>query len=293
LIELPGSKELLRFVLPPIVGAFIGFFTNVLAIKMLFRPLREIRIANIRVPFTPGILPKQRKKLAQEIGKMVERELLTESVLRERLLNDEIKAMLQSKVAQLTNAILSRVNGEDEMFNKAYSFITTRLLTYLRKPEVHVILVMHGRRLFNTFQQKLTSLQRILLQAGQYDKVIEEKMGDIVSDIVDSVETALQSEENKNKIALALQNNIGDKSAIDAYITNMTIDFADRQIGAFLAALDVKRIVQERIDSLEMERVEQIILSVTANQFKWIDIFGALLGALIGIVQVLFAQFFS
>ncbi|MDR0302848.1 MAG: DUF445 family protein, partial [Treponema sp.] len=50
---------------PPIAGAIIGFVTNVVAIRMLFRPLKEIRFLGARLPFTPGILPKQRQKLAQ------------------------------------------------------------------------------------------------------------------------------------------------------------------------------------------------------------------------------------
>jgi uncharacterized membrane protein YheB (UPF0754 family) len=45
--------------------------------------------------------------------------------------------------------------------------------------------------------------------------------------------------------------------------------------------------VAERIDSLEMIRVERIILDVMANQLKWIDIFGAVLGFAIGLSQSL------
>ncbi|MDR1636833.1 MAG: DUF445 family protein, partial [Treponema sp.] len=65
------------WLVPPLAGAFIGFLTNVLAIRMLFRPLKELRIFGIRLPFTPGILPRERRRLADSIGRMVERELLT------------------------------------------------------------------------------------------------------------------------------------------------------------------------------------------------------------------------
>ena len=51
-------KNLLLFCVPPLVGALIGFITNVLAIKMLFRPLRPHYLFGLRIPFTPGILPR-------------------------------------------------------------------------------------------------------------------------------------------------------------------------------------------------------------------------------------------
>ena len=49
--------EILKVILPVLVGATIGYFTNFLAIKMLFRPRKEVRIKGVRLPFTPGIIP--------------------------------------------------------------------------------------------------------------------------------------------------------------------------------------------------------------------------------------------
>ena len=69
--------DLLLWVLPPVLGAVIGFVTNAVAIRMLFRPYREWRFLGVRVPFTPGIIPRQRYKLAESIGQMVSKELLT------------------------------------------------------------------------------------------------------------------------------------------------------------------------------------------------------------------------
>ncbi|MCK4514025.1 MAG: DUF445 family protein, partial [Spirochaetaceae bacterium] len=52
--------RLLPYVLPPALGAVIGYVTNYVAIRMLFRPLTERRVFGVRVPFTPGIIPRQR-----------------------------------------------------------------------------------------------------------------------------------------------------------------------------------------------------------------------------------------
>jgi uncharacterized membrane protein YheB (UPF0754 family) len=57
------------------------------------------------------------------------------------------------------------------------------------------------------------------------------------------------------------------------------------QAEAALASINVQTLVSERIDSLDMLKVEGIVLDVMANQLKWIDIFGAILGFGIGMFQ--------
>ncbi|MDR1318985.1 MAG: DUF445 family protein, partial [Treponema sp.] len=101
-------KTLLLFAVPPAVGAVIGFVTNVVALRMLFRPLRELRVFGIRIPFTPGVLPRQRKKLADSIGSMVERELLTAELLRERLKQEDLRGGLSRAVSEAVDSFLSR-----------------------------------------------------------------------------------------------------------------------------------------------------------------------------------------
>ena len=49
--------DLLHIILPIALCAAIGYFTNYIAIKMLFRPRKELRIGSWRVPFTPGVIP--------------------------------------------------------------------------------------------------------------------------------------------------------------------------------------------------------------------------------------------
>ena len=44
----------LTIIAGPLIGAVIGYFTNYLAVKMLFRPRREIKIGSKTLPFTPG-----------------------------------------------------------------------------------------------------------------------------------------------------------------------------------------------------------------------------------------------
>jgi len=76
------------------------------------------------------------------------------------------------------------------------------------------------------------------------------------------------------------------KEALDRFIMRAILKLADRQIANALATIDVRSMVRERIDSLDMLQVEKIVLDVLANQLKWINVFGAILGAIIGLAQV-------
>lgn len=61
----------LTIIAGPLIGAVIGYFTNYLAVKMLFRSRREIKIGSKTLPFTPGVIPKGKPRLARVIGRTV------------------------------------------------------------------------------------------------------------------------------------------------------------------------------------------------------------------------------
>lgn len=61
-------------VLAPLVGALIGWVTNYLAVRMLFRPEREYRILGFTLQ---GLIPRRRREIAATIARTVERDLLS------------------------------------------------------------------------------------------------------------------------------------------------------------------------------------------------------------------------
>ena len=98
--------EILSWATPPILGAVIGYVTNDIAIRMLFRPLKEIRVFGVRLPFTPGIFPKERHSLARSIGKMVSRELITEDALRAQIHSEKAQEALARSVSSASAGLL-------------------------------------------------------------------------------------------------------------------------------------------------------------------------------------------
>ena len=88
-----------------IVGAIIGYATNWLAIKMLFRPHYEKRFMGIKIPFTPGLIPKEKSRISKNIGETVGQHLLSPETIAETLLsektNNGIKLWIQEKTNKL------------------------------------------------------------------------------------------------------------------------------------------------------------------------------------------------
>lgn len=64
----------LEFILPPITGAVIGWITNYVAIKLLFRPHKPFDLLGYQVQ---GVIPKRRKEIARSMAKAIEKELLS------------------------------------------------------------------------------------------------------------------------------------------------------------------------------------------------------------------------
>lgn len=62
-----------QIIIPPIIGAVIGWFTNYVAVKMLFRPYEPIRVFGYKLQ---GVIPKRRYEIAKSIAKTIENELL-------------------------------------------------------------------------------------------------------------------------------------------------------------------------------------------------------------------------
>ena len=94
-------NHLITVLILTIVGALIGWITNILAIKLLFRPLKPIKI-----PFTPfvilGLIPKRRAELAKVIAEVVAHELISVDEMLEEAIKDEdlqgIKGYVKRKI---------------------------------------------------------------------------------------------------------------------------------------------------------------------------------------------------
>lgn len=110
--------EILRFILLVIIGGLIGWITNKLAIKMLFRPVNPHKILGITFH---GVFPRRKDQIAVSLAEIIETELLSKEVLMNQLLNDDelenikirLKDIIVEKLAEAIPPMASMFVGGD------------------------------------------------------------------------------------------------------------------------------------------------------------------------------------
>jgi len=87
-----------RWVLIPLLGAFIGWITNVLAIRLLFRPRKPYRFLFWTLQ---GLIPKRRDELAAQIANVLDRDLLPLEELVKRFKDKGVEDKLTVLVGEI------------------------------------------------------------------------------------------------------------------------------------------------------------------------------------------------
>lgn len=80
----------------PLIGAVIGWITNWVAVRMLFRPHSPVNVLGYAVQ---GVIPKRRAELARSIGQVVEKELISIDDLVDAVRSREIMEKISESVA--------------------------------------------------------------------------------------------------------------------------------------------------------------------------------------------------
>jgi hypothetical protein len=84
----------------------------------------------------------------------------------------------------------------------------------------------------------------------------------------------------------------GVRDGLYQSIQKMASDMLAAEVPGLVASLNLKQIVKEKVDSLDLMRLERLLLSIMEEQFKYINLFGAILGFLIGGLNVLLLAVF-
>jgi uncharacterized membrane protein YheB (UPF0754 family) len=139
---------------PPLLGAFIGYLTNKIAIRMLFRPLKRWHVLGIRIPMTPGVIPAKRDELAKNIGEMVGSHLLTSrdigTALSEERFQEHLHALVDDRVHDLLRRELGRLPEVVPERFRSYFKVAVRTIKYQFRLGVHRYL------LSNEFETRVT-----------------------------------------------------------------------------------------------------------------------------------------
>jgi len=163
-----------------VVGAVIGGFTNFVAIRMLFRPYNPIYLFNKKLPFTPGLVPKRREELAEQLGKTVVEHLLTAESIQQKIITpsfrQETLQWLQEQVGQLKSSDLT-VNESLEKFGlfdartklqKGIASVVTRkteewIDVHKHEPLANVL----PPKIVDVVDEKIPHISELILQKGK------------------------------------------------------------------------------------------------------------------------------
>lgn len=297
--------SIITFFIGPVVGAVIGGFTNKVAIRMLFRPYTAKHIGKLHVPLTPGIIPKEKGRIAESVGGMVSEKLLNREVMSATLLSDG----MMSKISAALDGLQERMMNDAET-------LTEFLLQYVSAEELRRIETQLGQDASRALCVKLADdaigrkvaglvvdqvqsrLQRTLwgrLGAKVLDSMresAEELLADNINEMLcnnsgEMVGNLIHTETQK-LLATPVRELCRGKEALFARLKEMVIAIYSKvvpdSLPKALEAIDIQRIVQDRINEMDMAETEGIILEVMDKELKALVWFGVLLGFLLGFV---------
>ncbi len=164
----------------PFISAFIGWFTNWIAIKMLFHPKEPKKILGITFH---GIFPKRQKQFAEKLGKLVSNELLSFNDIEEKISNPANIAKLMPFVESHIDHFL-RVKLAEQM-PVISMFIGDKTINQLKEvfiTELTELFPVIMKNYMNNLQEDL-DLEKIVTQkvSGFSSDKLEQILNDIMS----------------------------------------------------------------------------------------------------------------
>lgn len=296
--------EIFHLLAGPLIGALIGYCTNYIAVKMLFRPFRPIRVFGHRLPFTPGVIPKGQGRLARAIGGVIGTTLLTEDDVRQTLLSDEVTGSLRSGIdralaqkADVELGTLCLSLADETAYDASRRVMQDKLTDTLadRVSDMHLGETIASQVLDAVRQKVSGSLIGMMLS--------DDMLAGFAGPIRDGIDTYLQG----NAYALLRpevtrgwtdleHRTVGEVQSLLAQANLSLTDvlmavyekLADSRSGALLRMLDLSGVAERRILAMQPEELERLVLSVLKKELRAVVNLGALVGFVLGLLNLIF-----
>ena len=318
------------YIIAPLVGGIIGYVTNDIAIRMLFRPHTAKHIMGWRVPFTPGIIPKEKGRIAEAVGTAISDNLMSQDVLEKYLLSDNMVGKVRGSiedfiatqkansetVAQFLEHYLSR-EEVSALANSAKEGLTRQMHDKLSNPELgrqvakaamtYIAEKMNAKGAEDILSEigglvgGLGMAAKLLFTGNVINKFLEllrepverflaKNVNEILQKNGDSIITNLVESETDKFLAKPMKNLLAGQDAklADAVNTMVSIykTIIIEHLPKILESIDISAIVRERINEMDMDETEKLILQVMNKELRAIVWLGALLGTLMGCVNI-------
>ncbi|MCL2840847.1 MAG: DUF445 family protein [Defluviitaleaceae bacterium] len=298
--------DIINFLIMPILGGIIAMSTNWLAIKMLFHPHKEIRIWGIKLPFTPGLVPKERERLAKRLAEAVSTKLLTPEVLALELADasrwpipdmtigealatigvgqpKDIAVPMGERLKLATDNLLPRAIAALENFPEAYPALDKKLAEFTYK----VIDENVGRiaGMFISKEKIYASIKEgvigYLTNPENLDEIYEKSHG--------AIDALMSNEDTQNAIIDRIYSiNIRDGLTAFFQKEKHAVNRVLSLLAGYVAKnMPIQEMIEKKIAAFDVGEMEEIILSVAGKELRLIVLLGGVLGFIVG----LFANF--
>lgn len=298
-----------HYLIGPAVGAVIGYITNDIAIRMLFRPHQAKYIMGIHVPFTPGIIPKEKARIAGAIGKAVSENLMNREVLEKSLLSDD----MLKKISNAIDEFVTTQSGNDETIGQfALHYLSSDDINAMRSDVTGGIVKLVTAKLQNSdlgssiahmatehvmektrnslagrlgaemFIQPLAQpIEKIL--AKHINEILQNNSQQMIQDLVNKEASELMGM-TMSQLTTGRDEQVEQikRGVLNAYRT-IIIEHLPR----ILQDIDISTIIEQRINEMDMNEAETIIMDVMKKELRAIVWLGALLGCIMGTINAL------
>lgn len=227
------------YFVPPLVGAFIGYLTNKIAIKMLFRPLKPWRILGVRVPMTPGVIPSKRHELSRNMGQMVGDHLLTSQEIGKALKKDAFQEHLYSLTANRVGAILEKDLGP------LPSVIPSRFRTYF---DVGLTTVKYQ------VKEQITAY----IEDDRFEQTVKRQIDGALSELLNQGFHTLVHPDEQEQLLLFFENKV-DSLLNSAAVKQFLTAWIRKQIYSVLQS-------GTRLSDISIEGADTIVKSIVSDQ---------------------------
>ncbi len=166
----------------PLISAFIGWFTNFLAIKMLFHPREPKKILWFTLQ---GIFPKRQQQFAEKLGKLVSEELLSFSDIEEKITHpDNIKNLMPLVEEHIDQFLRVKLPKQMPIISMFIGDKTINELKGVFISELETLFPVIMKNYMHNLQSEL-----------DLEKIVTEKVSNFSSDKLEQVLTSIMSKE--------------------------------------------------------------------------------------------------
>lgn len=290
-----------HYIIPPLIGAVIGYCTNYIAVKMLFRPRNEIKVLGHTLPFTPGAIPKNKPRLAKAIGEVVETTFFGEETISAQFLSGEAE---DNAVAQMVRGMDRPISdlgisvlGSEEKYEKGLDrlseILSQQLLQSLRSGETIRMVSdtvidklvdqfrggMLGMFITDSFVESVKQMVEAGIQ-GEIEDKGEEFLNRMVRSQMDTWSRDTLSE-------IAFEAGYSDER-VERILRKAYRGAVKSAVPALIDRINVSGMIEEKVNDMSNEQLEELVLSVMKRELNLIVNLGALIGLILGCLNLLF-----